>query len=140
MPEPLVPLPTPETAPYWEGAARQELTLQKSRSTGQYFFYPRGFVPGSLDDEFDWVPVSGRGTLVSYIINYRPFAGFEDESPVIALVKLEEGPRLMTNIVDVDPLPENLPIGAAVRVVFRTRGSMTLPMFALDENTPKAVS
>ena len=41
----------------------------------------------------------------------------------------------MTNIVDVDPLPENLPIGAAVRVEFRTRGSITLPVFALDENT-----
>ena len=139
MPEPLVPQPTPATAPYWEGAARHQLMLQRSRSTGEYFFYPRGFVPGNLDDEFEWVPVSGRGTLVSYIINHRPFPGFENEPPVIALVKLEEGPRLMTNIVGVDPLPENLPIGAAVRVEFRTRGAMTLPMFALDENAAGTV-
>ncbi|MHC5794845.1 Zn-ribbon domain-containing OB-fold protein [Lacisediminihabitans sp. FW035] len=131
MPDQYVPVATPETAPYWEAAARHELMLQRSRRTGEFFFYPRGAVPGSLDDEFEWALVSGRGTLVSYIINARPIPGTEGESPVIALVELEEGPRLMTNIVDVEPLPENLPIGAAVTVAFRQRGDMTLPVFAL---------
>ncbi len=133
MPDALVPQPTPVTLPYWEAAARGELVMQRSRATGEFFFYPRGFVPGEFDDDYEWASVSGRGTLVSYIINHRPAPGFEHEPPVIALVQLEEGPRLMTNIVDVDPRPENLPIGAAVIVHFAQRGDVSLPVFRLEE-------
>jgi hypothetical protein len=138
MPEPFVPKATPESAPFWDAAARRELVMQRARSDGRYFFYPRGFVPGHPDDEFDWVPVSGRGVLVSYVIDHRPFPGFEHESPVIALVRLVEGPRMMTNIVGVEPVPENLPIGAPVRVAFRQRGAMTLPIFELDDHAGNA--
>lgn len=133
MPEPLAPVATPDSAPYWEAAAAHQLKLPRSRRTGEFFFYPRGVVPGTIDDAFDWVEVSGRGTLVSYIINYRPVPGFENEPPVIALVELDEGPRLMTNIVDVAPDPAQLPIGARVTVAFRPRGEMTLPVFTLDD-------
>jgi uncharacterized OB-fold protein len=134
-PDAFEPRATPQTAPYWAAAARRELVMQRARSDGRFFFYPRGNVPGRPDDSFDWVPVSGRGTLVSYVIDQRPTPGFAGESPIIALVELDEGPRMMTNIVGVEPLPANLAIGAPVRVAFRSRGAMTLPVFELVDHS-----
>ena len=131
MPEPMTPVPTPQTQPFWDGAARDKLMLQRSIQSGRYFFYPRGFVPGHVNETFEWVEASGHGRLASYIINRRPLPGYENESPIIALVELDEGPRMMTNIVDVEPIPENLRIGARVAVEFRRRGEVNLPFFKL---------
>ncbi|MFC8930807.1 Zn-ribbon domain-containing OB-fold protein [Rhodococcus sp. NPDC057135] len=77
-----------------------------------------------------WTPVSGRGRLVSYVINYRPTPPFDPTTPiVVALVELEEGPRLMSNVIGVDPEPEHLPLDLELEVTFIERGEMKLPMF-----------
>lgn len=133
MTEPLVPVPTPATQPFWDGAARSQLLLQRSVESGTYFFYPRGFVPGHVYETYEWVQASGLGRLASYVINHRPLPGYEDESPIIALVELDEGPRMLTNIVDVDPSSAELAIGARVAVEFRPRGNVNLPFFKLVE-------
>jgi uncharacterized OB-fold protein len=73
--------------------------------------------------------VSGRARLISYVINRRPLPGFEGVSPVIALVQLDEGPRLMTNIVGVDPSPANLPLDLRLRVLFVEHSGAVLPVF-----------
>lgn len=134
MPEPLIPIPTPQTQAFWDGTARGELMIQRSVESGQHFFYPRGVVPGHVHETFEWVAASGRGKLVSYVINRRPMPGFENESPVIALVELNEGPRLMTNIIDSEPDEKHLPIGAPVEVVFKPRGPVQLPFFKIVED------
>jgi uncharacterized OB-fold protein len=78
----------------------------------------------------------GQGTLASYNINYRPFPIFESKDPqVIALVELDEGVRMMSNIVDVEPLPENLELGMRLAVRFEPRGDQFLPVFTPDELT-----
>ena len=69
--------------------------------------------------------------MYSYVINYRAAYGFQDWAPyVIAVVELEEGPRMMTNIIGVEPTPENLPIDMPVEVSFEKQDDrITLPLF-----------
>ncbi|EPR12435.1 DNA-binding protein [Sphingobium indicum IP26] len=125
-----IPEPTPETAPFWQGAAEGELRIQRCVRCGSFYFYPRPFCPKCNSDEVEWKPVSGRARLASYIINYRPSPEFESKDPqIIALVTLEEGPRLCTNIVGVEPEPDNLPLGMELQVAFEPRGDQFLPVF-----------
>jgi uncharacterized OB-fold protein len=74
---------------------------------------------------------SGRATLHTYVINHRPAPGFESEAPyAIAVVQLEEGPRMMTNIVGVANTPENLVLDMDLMVQFQSRGDEMVPVFA----------
>ncbi|MGI8553674.1 MAG: Zn-ribbon domain-containing OB-fold protein [Dehalococcoidia bacterium] len=126
-----LPTPTPETAPYWEGCKQHELRLPYCTECREYFFYPRRYCPTCLSDAIEWRPVSGKGTLHTYVISARPAPGFENETPyVIAVVKLDEGPHLMSNIVNVEVKPENLPADLPVEVVFDdVSDSITIPRF-----------
>ncbi len=127
------PLPeaTPETREFWEGAKRGELRIQRCNACGKAYFFPRPFCPFCSSKDVAWFTASGRGKLYSYVINYRAAYGFQDYAPyVIAVVELEEGPRMMTNIIGVDPTPENLPIDLPVVVRFEKQDDdITLPLF-----------
>ncbi len=129
------PEPTPETQPFWDGAEAGELRIQRCRACSQHYFDPRPTCRHCHSTDVEWSAVSGRARLVSYIINHRPAPGFQDFSPVIAMVQLDEGPTLMTNIVGVDPLPENLPLDLPLDVQFERRGDATLPVFAPADPT-----
>lgn len=131
MPRRPLPEATPETKEFWEGTKRGELRIQRCRACGKAYFYPRPFCPHCSSRDVEWFTASGRGTLYSYVINHRPARGFEDMAPyVIAVVELEEGPRMMTNIVGVEAKPENLPIDMPVQVTFEQESDdITLPLF-----------
>ena len=122
------PRPTPETEPYWEGCAAGELRLQRCTTCDAHYFPPRPFCPACLSDDVVWEAVSGRGTLHTYVINHRAAPGFEAPY-AIAVVQLDEGPRMMSNIVGVDPTPEALVLDMALQVSFETRGEIQLPVF-----------
>jgi uncharacterized OB-fold protein len=78
----------------------------------------------------EWFTASGRATLYSYVINHRPAPGFEDDAPyAIAVVELDEGPRMMTSIVGVPATPEALELDMPLRVRFEQRGDVSLPVF-----------
>ncbi|HZU78001.1 MAG TPA: Zn-ribbon domain-containing OB-fold protein [Dehalococcoidia bacterium] len=126
-----LPQPTPETAPYWEGCKQHELRLQFCNECRQFFFYPRIFCPKCLSDNVEWRAVSGKGTLLTYVLSARPAPGFENEVPyAIAIVKLDEGPHLMTNIVNAEMKPEALPAGMPVEVVFEdVNENISIPKF-----------
>ncbi|AKD95638.1 OB-fold domain-containing protein [Rhodococcus erythropolis] len=125
-----VPVPTPATAPYWEGAQRGELTIQRCESCTQHYFYPRPFCPFCNSDDVVWTSVSGRARLVSYVINHRPIPPFDPTTPIIvALVELDEGPYLMSNVIGVAADPGSLPLDLELEVTFVERGDMKLPMF-----------
>jgi uncharacterized protein len=125
-----VPVPTPETQPYWDGAAAGELRIQRCRDCGVAYFYPRPLCPACSSDQVEWFTASGRATLYSYVINHRPAPGFEADAPyAIAVVQLEEGPRMMTSLVGVDPTPEALELDMALEVAFEQRGDLRLPVF-----------
>jgi uncharacterized OB-fold protein len=123
-----VPVPTPETQHFWDGAARGELLLQRCRACDSTYFPPQPFCPSCASDDIEIVRASGRGSLYSYVITHRAAPGF-DAPYVIAVVELDEGPRLLTNLVDVAPEPEQLPLDLAVEAVFEAVGEITLPWF-----------
>lgn len=121
---------TPDTAPYWEAANRRELRLPRCRSCDELVFYPRPFCPRCLGSDLEWETLSGKANLYSYIVNHRPAPGWEDDAPyVIAVVALAEGPKMMTNIVDIDPDPDLLPLDMALEVDFEPRGEQLVPVF-----------
>ena len=137
----LAPTPTPETAPFWAAAAAGRLSIQRCRTCGRHYFYPRSFCPACQSADVEWTDVSGRGRLISYVINYRPFPCTGNGAPqVIALVELEEGVRMLTNIVDSSGQPEGLPLDAPVSVAFEPRGDLKVPVFRLDAVLPLAAA
>lgn len=126
-----LPVPTPETQHYWDGAKAGELRLQRCTDCSKTYFPPRPFCPECASRAVEVFKASGKGTLYSYIINHRPAPGFEDDGLyAIAVVELEEGPRLMSNIVDCDQTPEALQLDMALEVTFeKVNEEITLPKF-----------
>src|SRR6476659_5698198 len=103
------PLPNPlhqETSrPFWEGARRHELMLPRCTRCDRVFFYPREVCPFCLSSEIDWVQVSGRGHLHSYTVIHQPAnPAFQADVPYIyAMVQLDEGPKIISNLVGCPP-------------------------------------
>lgn len=124
-----LPKPTPETAHFWEGALAGELRLQKCDDCAHVYFPPRPFCPSCSSRSVSVFTASGRGVLDSYVINQRPHPAF-DGPYSIALVRLDEGPRMMTNIVGCEQTPDALLLDMPVRVTFeRVSDEIALPLF-----------
>jgi uncharacterized OB-fold protein len=81
--------------------------------------------------DLEWVPASGRGKIYSYVINHRPAPGFQDDAPyVIAVVETDEGVRIMTNLVGVEPDPANISVNMPVQVEYEdVSEQITLPKY-----------
>ena len=126
----LIPQPNVDSQRYWDGCKRHELWLPYCSKCDEHFFYPRPFCPRCFSWDTAWRQASGRGTLYTYAIQYRPQApGFEPPY-ITAMVRLEEGPRLMTNLVEVEPDPEQIHCDMPVEVVFDdVSDEISLPMF-----------
>lgn len=127
-PSKAAPRPTPETQPFWDGCAAGELRLQRCQPCDAHYFPPRPFCPRCLSDAVPWEATSGRGTLHTYVINHRAAPGFEP-GYAIAVVELEEGPRMMSNIVGIENTPEALVLDLALEVTFEQRGDVFVPLF-----------
>jgi uncharacterized OB-fold protein len=126
--EKLIPLPTPDTLPFWRAAREGRLMLPRCEACGP-FFYPRAFCPKCGSSKLDWIEASGRATLYSYVINVKPLAPGYAAPYVIAVVSLEEGPRMMANILDVEPTPDTLVLDMPLVVRFEQRGELAIPQF-----------
>jgi uncharacterized OB-fold protein len=124
-----LPQPTPETRHFWDGTKAGELRLQRCDACAHVYFPPRPFCPNCAGRSVSVFAATGRATLYSYIINHRPAPGF-DAPYAIAVVELEEGPRMMSNIVDAPQTPEALELDMALEVTFeRVDDEITLPQF-----------
>lgn len=124
------PKASPETQPFWDATAEGELHLQRCRPCDAHYFPPRPFCPTCQSEDVVWERCSGRGRLHTYMINHRPAPGFEDEAPyAIGIVELDEGPRMMANIVGVPSTPEALELDMALTVTFEDQGGMQVPKF-----------
>lgn len=131
-----LPCPTPETAHFWEGCRHGELRLQRCRGCAASYFPPRPFCPACASRDIEVYAASGRATLYSYVINHRPRPDMGNEPHAIAVVALEEGPRLMTNIVNCPQTPEALALDMPLRVVFQKESEeITLPLFEPSAET-----
>ncbi len=126
----IFPVPTPETAPYWQGCHEHELRLQHCRGCGQYQFYPRIICSGCMGDDLQWVAVSGVGEVLSFTLVRRAVsAAYSSEVPyVVALIQLREGPTMMSNVVECDP--ESVAVGMPVTVLFEDwSDAVSIPKF-----------
>ncbi len=125
-----LPEPTPETQDFWDGCLKGELRIQRCGDCREAYFPPRGFCPHCGSRNVASETASGRATLYSYVINHRPRPDFGEDPHSIAVVALEEGPRMMTNIVDCPQTPEALELDMALEVTFeKASETICLPKF-----------
>ncbi len=128
------PLPAPRIGPdgaaFWQGANRGELLLQRCTDCGRARYFPSLVCPDCGSDAAEWVAASGRGSVYSFTIVHRaPSQAFRGRVPyVIALVDLDEGPRMMANIIGDDAL--SVAVGDPVTVDFETaENGQAVPQF-----------
>ena len=129
-----LPQPTDLTRPYWQAAAQGELHMQHCGACGRWQFYPRPFCIHCEAEALHWRAVSGLGRIYTYTVNHRaPNAFMKTRLPyVVAIVELDEGPRLMANIQGEGAL--DAAIGKRVKVLFEpVTDELALPQFALLE-------
>jgi len=127
-----LPTPSPEAQRYWEGCKNHELWIPFCRSCQSFYFYPRAFCPQCFSWDIEWRRTSGLGKIYTFAIQHRAWhPGWSAEVPyVTALVVLEEGPRLYTNIVGVDADPKHIRCDMPVEVVFDdVSEEISLPKF-----------
>ena len=128
-----VPIPQGESDYYWEKAKQRELWLRSCSECGNAYFYPRDISPCCFSKNTSWVKASGRATLHTYAIVHRAaHPGFREDTPfVAAIVELEEGPRMATNVVGIpEPSPEAVTIGMPLEVTFEDISeTIALPKF-----------
>jgi uncharacterized protein len=122
------PQVNPETLPFWEASVNDVLLLPRCDDCGFVIWYPRLFCPVCQSRSVSWFEASGRGTIYSFTVSERGVGPWAEVAPyAIAYVDLEEGPRVLTNIVDSDL--GLLEIGDAVTVRFEPAGAYKLARF-----------
>lgn len=110
-----------ETKTFWDATAQGKLVLPRCNSCGAVIWYPRTSCPKCASTDVDWIEASGRGTVYSFSVIRRTGVPWREAMPyVLAYVELEEGPRVLTNIVEVDP--DDVSVGQAVTAVFHDTG------------------
>lgn len=117
-----IPLKTLDNAPYWDAADRHELALQHCKDCDKYFNPAGPACPRCGGQTIAWQTIGNeiKGTVISYIISYRPFLpGFQNDCPlVIAVVKLDDIAEvsIIANIIDFDP--EKVTVGMRVQMTW----------------------
>ncbi len=133
-----VPPTSALTQPYWDAARRGQMAVQRCERCGHRPFPPRATCPSCGARSLSWSPVSGRATVSSYTIAHRPpHPAFAAQLPlVVAIVELEEGPRMVTNIVGCDPA--DVEVGMAVEATSKRidDSDMVLPVFTPARDRP----
>ena len=129
------PIPVPDlvTAPYWQHIGEGRFALPRCESCGRHHFYPRGACPYCGSTRIAWAEASGRGEVYSFSVVHRaPGPAFKDDVPyVVAIVKTDEGPHLLSRVTGV--APEAVKIGMRLKVkVQKTADGPTLPVFEAD--------
>lgn len=132
------PTPTALSAPFWAAAAKGRLLLQRCASCGQFNAYPREICPHCWSQDLTWEEVSGQAKVQTFTrVHQAGNAGWQLAAPyVIALVRLTEGPVLLTQLLATE---RPVHAGDACRVVFTKVGDWELPFFRLSDETNTAI-
>ena len=118
------------TRPYWEAAREGRLLLQRCVACGTLIHYPRPWCPSCWKTDLEWMEASGRGRVVTHtVVHQAPFESYAGDAPyVLAVIRLEEGPQMMANVVGIDP--RSVVVDLAVEVIFEERaGGFRVPQF-----------
>lgn len=127
------PLPnvTPESEHYWAAAADNRLLLSECPNCALVFHYPRAHCPDCFA-ETNWLEASGDGTVYTYSVAEKMEGWPDDDLPlVVAYVELAEGPRMMTILVDCDPMDINVGADVSVTFVPTEQEDIGIPVFRL---------
>jgi uncharacterized OB-fold protein len=116
MSEPAPPKPriTPTGRPFWDALAKGEVHIQRCGACSHYVFYPRTICPDCSSRDLSWTAVSGRGVLFTYTVT-EPGKG-KRGGDILAIVELDEGVRMATTLVGIDP--DAVQVGVPVEPVF----------------------
>lgn len=123
-----LPLVTPTSQPFFDAAREQKLLMQKCPRDG-FFFYPRSHCPHCLQTDWSWLPAQTGGRIHAFTIErLGQDPGQRARVPfVIAVVDLDDGPRMIGNVIDCRP--EDIRIGMPVQVCFEIVENMPLTCF-----------
>ena len=125
-----LPIPSQLSEPFWAACKNHELKIQRCQSCGAFRFPPAILCPECLSREVEWQKVSGRGKIFSFVVYRRLYhPAFKADLPyTVAVIELEEGARLLSNIVDISP--EKVRCDMPVEVIFQdVTPEVTLPKF-----------
>lgn len=129
-PQKPVPVVNPWAKPFWDAAKEERLVFQKCADCQKNIFYPRIACPDCFSDNLEWIEASGKGTIYSFTVveSNSPSAFLADIPYVVAIIKLEEGIQMLSNVVKCDPY--KLSCDMPVEVVFeKLNDEFTLPKF-----------
>ena len=129
-----LPQPAPHAEPFFNALREGRLGAQRCVACGTLAHPPRALCGTCHKATFEWTPLSGRGTVYSYVVTHQAVhPAFRGHTPLATVeVALAEGPRMVSNLVDVPP--EEVAIGMAVEVVFHTvADGLVLPLFRRGE-------
>jgi uncharacterized OB-fold protein len=124
------PQATPLTQPFWDACERHELVAQRCSGCESFRHYPQPLCPACHSAEFRWEKLAGTGQIHSYSISHRAFhPAWEQHVPyVIATIELDEGIRMVCDMLDTDP--GSVEIGQRVAVAFADMpGQGAMPRF-----------
>jgi uncharacterized protein len=129
MDRPVLPYANIDTKPFWDGCLEGQLRLQRCSACGAWRHPPSPICAVCLSEEHEWIPARGRGTVYAFTVVREARRGWEKLVPyVIAVIALDEGPRILSNVVNI--APEQVAIGLPVEVSFaELDGSTKLPLF-----------
>lgn len=123
-----LPFPTQDTKEYWEGCKHHQLLIQRCRNCGAFRFYPRPMCPNCNSMDNEWAEAKGKGKVYSWTVAVQQFHPAFEVPYIVAIVELEEGVRIITNILECQPA--ELYVGMPVVVVFEdVTEEITLPKF-----------
>jgi uncharacterized OB-fold protein len=100
-----LPVPNPDTKPFWDGCKKHQLRFQKCKACGHIRWPAAIICPDCHAKETEWIAAAGKGIVYSFTVYHQAFhPAFEDDIPyVTAIIELDEGPHLLSNIVDCTP-------------------------------------
>ncbi|MCV7399461.1 Zn-ribbon domain-containing OB-fold protein [Mycobacterium fragae] len=114
----LAPTISPDTAFFWNGLREHQLLIQRCTGCGALRNPPRPMCPKCRSLEWDTIESSGRGSVYSYVMPHQPRFPFFEYPYIVALVELDEGVRLVSNLVDIEPA--DVTVGMPVQVCYQT--------------------
>ena len=123
-----LPRPTPLSRPFWDGCNEGELRVQRCEDCGTHVFIPNFVCTSCFSESLEWVVSSGKGTVYSWTVVHRPQRPSFRCPYAVAIVELEEGYHMLSNLLGVDP--EAVAVGMPVEVEFvKSSDDITLPYF-----------
>jgi uncharacterized OB-fold protein len=128
---PVMPAPNADTAPFWDGCKQGVFLLQRCSVCSTFRHPPSPICPECLSAQHEWLQAAGPGTVYTFVIVREALRrGWEELVPyVVAVIDLDEGPKFVTNVVNIEP--DLVTIGMRGKIVFPPLGdSSMLPLFA----------